>query len=71
MITSGNRGYQALCQFIRNNPDNRYSRVVQALQIYPPTNPAGNGTIGSNSFGTNNVVRNVEVASKFSVPTGV
>lgn len=68
VITSGNRGYQAFCQFMRNNPDNRYSRVMEALQIYPTANSTANGT-GNNTnnanLGNNSAVRNVEIARMF------
>lgn len=83
VIASGNRGYQAMCQFIRDNPDNRYSRVVEALGIQTNTvnnnarsNVVVNNNNSSNNNGTNNTnnnsnsgVRNVDVANQESRPS--
>ncbi|KAL4237273.1 hypothetical protein ACF0H5_001992 [Mactra antiquata] len=68
VIACGDRGYTALCDYIRSTPDNRYSCVVEALGLgtnnTAPNSTAnrGNNTTGNN-IPNNNVsaVRNVEL----------
>ncbi|XP_060553935.1 uncharacterized protein LOC132714992 [Ruditapes philippinarum] len=68
VITCGNLGYQTLCQLIRNNADNRYSRVMEALQIYPAVHHPGN-QVNASTAANNSAVRNVEVAHQDSRPS--
>ena len=61
VIQSGNRGYDALCRVVKENPDNRFARIVEVLDIANETNNAlpaaatGNGGVARPS-NTGNVL---------------
>ncbi|KAH3794456.1 uncharacterized protein LOC127838963 [Dreissena polymorpha] len=52
ILQTGNRAYEAMIRFISLHPDNRYSRVIQALNIPVVSNdnpPARSGNAANNS----------------------
>lgn len=52
VLQTGSRAYDAMCRFISLHPDNRYSRVIQALNIPVANNdnpPARSGNTANNN----------------------